>query len=304
MTATPLRRFLAEDFSISTISVGCMRMEQWSRSPTETARFLEQCIERGVTTFDHADIYGGDHANESRFGEALKQAPGLRGRMEIVTKCGIRFSDATGRKTGFRYFDASAKVIQAQVENSLRSLGCSTIDLLLIHMHDLLAEPEEVGVTLHRLMSRGMVRHFGLSNHSPLEFDALQRWSDLPFVTNQVLLNPFNIENLRNETLTHCVREGIHPMVWSPLAGGRLFRPTDAREREVVAVLREIQEELGVNDLDQVVLPWLLQHPSRPALVLGTGDIERIERGVASAHISLTGEQWYRILTSAGYEFW
>ncbi|MDT3425327.1 putative oxidoreductase [Paenibacillus forsythiae] len=293
------------ELSISKLVIGCMRMNDWKLSTEQVVEFIEWCIERGITTFDHADIYGGDHRNESQFGEALKLKPSLRENIQIVTKCDICVPNAKHPEIKTRFFNTDQAYVLAQVNESLEKLQCGYIDILLIHMFDLLVDPRELGETLQQLKSEGKVKYFGLSNHSPLEFDTLQKYTDMRFVTHQFMLHPLGIQNYHNGTMTHCLKEGISPMIWSPLAGGRIFKPTNAVEENMKSVLETIRQELGLTHIDEVVYQWIFKHSSNPAIVLGTGNKERIERAIQSAeNVRLTREQWYKVLIEAGYTLW
>jgi len=293
------------DFSISKLVIGCMRMQDWHLSVEQRVEFIEWCIEQGMTTFDHADIYGGSHRNEALFGEALQLKPELREKIEIITKCAICVPNEENPTIKTRYFNTDHEYIVKHVNKSLEKLNCGYIDLLLIHMHDLLVNPKQLNETLHQLVDEGKVKFVGLSNHSPLEFDTLQKYTDIKFVAHQFMLNPLGIENYKNGTMTHCLKEGIHPMFWSPVAGGRIFNPTNAFEENMKNVLEGIRQELDLEHIDQVIYKWLFKHSSDPVIVLGTGNKERIKRAIDSIDgVPMTREQWYKILVEAGYVLW
>ena len=300
-----MRVNLQDNFSISKLVIGCMRLNEWNLNVKQRIEFVEWCIEQGVTTFDHADIYGGNHRNEELFGEVLQMKPQLREKIEIITKCSICVPNDANPNIKTRYFNLDSKYIIKQVNKSIEKLKCDYIDLLLIHMHDLLVNPKELNDTLNQLKEEGKVKYFGLSNHNPLEFDTLQKYTDVKFVTHQFMLHPLGIENYKNGTMTHCLKEGIHPMFWSPLAGGRIFNPTNAFEENMKNVLEGIKQELHLREVDEVIYKWLLKHSSDPVIVLGTGNRERIKRALHSLQgVQMTREQWYKIITEAGYKFW
>lgn len=300
-----MRVQLNEECSISKLVIGCMRMNDWNLDAGQAADWIRWCLDLGITTFDHADIYGGDHRNETLFGEALRMDPSLREKIEIVTKCDICVPNARNPHIKTRYFNTDKEYILAQVNDSLSALQCGYIDILLIHMFDLLIDPRELNETLLQLQGEGKVRHFGLSNHSPLEYDTVQQYSDIRFVTHQFMLNPLGIQNYQNGTMTHCLKEGVSPMIWSPLAGGRIFKPSNALEENMHHVLEEVRQELGLEHLDEVIYKWIFKHASNPAIVLGTGSKERIKRALRSAGgAEMSKEQWYKILVEAGYTLW
>ncbi|MFT8323003.1 MAG: aldo/keto reductase [Bacillus sp. (in: firmicutes)] len=300
-----MKVILQDNFSISKLVIGCMRMNEWNWSVEQRLAFVEWCIEQGITTFDHADIYGGNHHNEALFGEVLQRKPSLREKIQIITKCSICVPNKENPTIKTRYFNSDRAYIMNQVNKSLAHLKCGSIDLLLLHMHDLLVKPEELNETIKDLKTEGKVKNFGLSNHNPLEFDMLQKYIDEKFVTHQFLLNPLGIENFKNGTMTHCLKEGIHPMFWSPLAGGKIFQPSTDFEVKIMNVLQEIKEELCVETLEEVVYKWLFMHASNPVIVLGTGKKLRIEQALHSLKgVQMTREQWYKITETAGYVFW
>jgi predicted oxidoreductase len=302
---TVMKIQLNEQLSISKLVIGCMRMNDWNLSVKQSVESIEWCIERGITTFDHADIYGGDHRNEALFGEALKMEPSLREKIQIVTKCAISVPNAKNPHIKTRFFNTDKPYILEQVNDSLDKLHCGYVDILLIHMFDLLIDPGELHATLQQLKNEGKVKYFGLSNHSPLEFDTLQKYTDIKFVTHQFMLNPLGIQNYQNGTMTHCLKEGISPMIWSPLAGGRLFKAANPVDEKMKNVLENIRKELQLEHLDEVVYKWIFKHSSNPAIVLGTGNKERIERAIISVDgPQMTREQWYKILIEAGYTLW
>lgn len=172
-------------------------------------------------------------------------------------------------------------------------------------MFDLLVNPRQVNEALNKLLKDGKVKYFGLSNHSPLEFDTMQKYADVKFVTHQFMLNPLGIENYKNGTMTHSLKEGVHPMIWSPLAGGRIFNPVTDFEKNMKNTLEEIREELRLEHIDEVIYKWVLKHSSEPVIVVGSGNRERIQRAIkAIKGREMTKEQWYKIMTEAGYVFW
>ena len=128
--------------SLSPIVAGMWRLREWRLDAPALARWIEQALELGITSFDHADLYG-DYGAEAAFGAALAASPGLRGRMQLVTKCGIKPVSPVRPSHAIKSYDSSRAHVLASVENSLRALATDRIDLLLIHRPDWLAEPDE-----------------------------------------------------------------------------------------------------------------------------------------------------------------
>lgn len=285
--------------SLSRIVAGMWRMNEWKLTPQQRLSFIEQCLELGVNSFDHADIYGG-YGVEALFGEALALQPSLRARMRLVSKCGIKLVGAARPQHSIQHYDTSAGHIIASAEHSLRQLGTDHLDLLLIHRPDPLMNFDEVAGAFHRLRREGKVLHFGVSNFSRHQFESLNR--RIALATNQVEFSPLCVAPMFDETFDGLQDLGVAPMIWSPLAGGRLFSKDDAAGVRVGAVIQKVADELG-RSFGSVVFAWIMQLPSRPIPLTGSGRIEAIKEAVAATRFSLDREQWFEILRAArGHE--
>lgn len=273
---------------------GYWRLSEWEMTPTQRLNFLKQHIELGITTVDHADIYGG-YQCERLFGEALALEPSVRDQIEIITKCDINLctSDFPNRK--INHYDTSKEHIVNSVNNSLSRLNISEIDVLLIHRLDVLMNADEVADTFNQLQKEGKVKHFGVSNFTPSHFDLLQSRLDKPLVTNQVEINPLNFEVAHDGTLDQLQMNRIKPMAWSCLAGGEIFSGQSEQAIRVRKVLEELKEEVGAKSIDQVIYAWVRKLPSKPLPIIGSGKIERVQAAVDAMDINLTREQWYRV---------
>lgn len=279
--------------TFSRIVAGVMRLGEWNMSTAALLNFIHTCLDLGITTFDHADIYGG-YTCEELFGRALAVEPSLRGRLELVTKCGIQLVTPNRPDTRVKHYDTSREHIIASAERSLRTLHTDTLDLLLIHRPDPLMDADEVAGALGELRASGKIRHAGVSNFTPRQFDLLQSRLDFPLVTNQIELSILHLDPLHDGTLDQLQQLRMPPMIWSPLAGGRLFDPGDERARRVRAALEAIGSEVGAS-VDQVALAWLLRHPARVLPVMGTGKLERLREAAAAENIALDRQQWFAL---------
>lgn len=278
--------------------MGYWRLMDWNMSPLQLAGFIEEHLDLGITTVDHADIYGG-YQCEAAFGEALKQVPALRERMEIVTKCGIATTAKPENVLG-HYITDSAHIIKS-AEQSLVNLATDHIDLLLIHRPDPLMDADEVAEAFLNLHQSGKVRHFGVSNFTPAQFALLQ--SRLPFTlaTNQVEISPVHQPLLLDGTLDQLQQLRIRPMAWSCLGGGRLFN--DDEFQPLRNELETIARELNAQSIEQVVYAWILRLPSKPLPIIGSGKIERVRSALAAEELQMTRQQWFRIRKAAlGYD--
>lgn len=280
---------------LSPIVAGMWRLPQWKLDTPALARWIGEALDLGVTSFDHADIYGG-YGVEAAFGEALAAAPGLRERLQIVTKCGIRLVSPARPAHAIKSYDTSHGHVVASVENSLRVLRTDRIDLLLIHRPDALMDPDELAETFRGLQRSGKVLHVGVSNHSPSQFSMLHR--RVPLSTNQVEFSPVSMGALADGTLEQATDLGLSPMAWSPLGGGRLFAPDDDAARRVRDVLQAQGQARGVSAAT-MAYAWVRRHPSRPLAVTGTGRIDGLREAVAALDVRLSAEEWYAVWRAA-----
>lgn len=285
--------------TFSPIVAGAWRMADWNFSVAARQRWIEHCLELGITTFDHADIYG-NYQVESLFGEVLAAAPALRQRMQIVTKCGIKLTSAHRPAHRGKSYDTSSDHVRTSVDNSLRALRTDRIDLLLIHRPDPLMDPADLASTFRELRDAGKVAHFGVSNHTPTQLALLHQF--IPLVTNQVELSPLHLDALHDGTLDQCIALGMRPMIWSPLGGGRLMTGDDESAVRVRPVLADIAQQHGVTPL-AIVYAWILRHPSQPLPITGSRRLEALREAVAALDVTLSSDDWYRIWEAgAGHE--
>jgi predicted oxidoreductase len=278
----------------SRIAFGCWRLVEWAVDLHGLRTLVDQVLELGITTFDHADIYG-DYQCEQRFGELLAAAPALRSRMQLASKCDIRLLSAHRPANRRHIYDTTAAHITASAENSLRALRTDHLDLLMLHRPDPLMDADEAAGALDALVAAGKVRHVGVSNFAPAQLELLAARLKSPLVTNQLELSPLRLEPFLDGTLDQCQRLRIAPMAWSPLAGGRLATGNDARATRVRAALAQVAADVGAASPEQVAYAWLLRHPARILPVTGSGRIERVREAVGALSLALTREQWFDI---------
>lgn len=287
---------LKESVSYSRIIHGMWRLADWNLTPQETLAFIEACLEKGITTFDHADIYGG-YTCEGLFGNALALKPSLRDQMEIVTKTGIKLTGDFNKGQKLNHYDTTKDHIISQVERSLQELKTDYIDTLLIHRPDPLMNPDEVAEAFTTLKESGKVKTFGVSNHLPSQQRLLQ--SRLPFslVTNQLELSPMELKHFEDGSVDLCYENNMPLMAWSPLAGGRLF--SEDHYADLRSKLGELQEKYDVSGIDVIVYAWLLKHPATIMPIVGSGKIDRVQAAVDALEVALTREEWFEVLKAA-----
>jgi predicted oxidoreductase len=239
------------------------------------------------------------HMAEGLFGEALAASPGLRQRIKVVTKCGIRLTNTEPQevqRAKVKHYDTSAAHIRLSVENSLRLLGMEALDLLLIHRPDPLLDADEVASVFYDLHRAGKVRHFGVSNHTPRQCELLARRlhdTGLRLATHQTEISVRHLAAFDDGVLDQAQQWRIRPMAWSPLAGGQL-----QSHAKLWSVLTDWGHALNASG-EQVALAWLLRHPAGIVPVIGTGNIERVAALARAVDIALDREAWFAILEAS-----
>jgi len=289
---------LGGDLEFSRIIQGFWRLTDWNASAEETADQIRACLDRGVTTFDTAERYGFG-ACEEYLGDALKLVGGDRSRYQIVTKTGISWS--APQSGAFGYYDTRYGRIVNSCKESLRKLRCEYIDLLLIHREDPLIDHHEVAAAFRDLKREGLIREAGVSNFDPFKFNALNNAMDGELVTNQIEWHPACFEHLNSGMMDLLVEKRIHPMIWSPLAGGRIFTSGEEKFARARAKIDEIAQRHSVPP-DTVVYAWLLYHPVGAMPICGSRRIERLDRAIAALDVKLTHMEWYEIYVSSGQQ--
>jgi len=293
------RVVLAGDLSLSRIVYGMWRLaDDADTSPAHIQAKVEACLEQGITTIDQADIYGG-YTAEGLFGAALQAAPGLRDRIEIVTKCDIVAPAGPFAGARVKHYDTSAAHIAASIDRSLKEMATDRIDLLLVHRQDPLMDHHETGGARVAAIASGKVRAVGVSNFLPWDFDLLQSAMQAPLVTNQIEISLARLAPFTNGEIAHAQRLGTPPMAWSPLGGGALMAGENA---ELAAEIRRVAEAQGVEEA-AVAVAFLLRHPARILPVMGSNTLARIARFHEALDIEMDRETWFALYTAAqGHE--
>lgn len=263
---------------------------------------IDAALEAGITLFDTADVYGLDNncpfgAAEVLLGEVLKEAPGLRGKFVLATKCGI--------EPGTPY-DSSETYLRKALEASLARMNVESVDLFQIHRPDMLVHPADLAATLTRLRTEGKFAHLGVSNHTPSQVAALQGHLDFPIATQQPEFSCWATAPLFDGTLDQCMEMGLGVLAWSPLAGGRLGLTAEEAAREaggarlvaLVAKLDEIAAREGVTR-EAVAVAFILAHPAKIVPIIGSQRPDRIARAGDALKVKLSRADWYGILQAA-----
>ena len=288
---------------LSRIVAGTMTWGEWGAdySADQMADLIGRCFDLGITTFDHADIYG-HYSTEETFGRALAElGPEVRDRIQLVTKCGINLVTKRRPEHGVKAYDSSPEHLRRSVERSLNNLRTDYLDLLLIHRPDPLMDAGAVAGAVRELLDAGRIRSFGVSNFTPAQFALLN--DQIPLATNQVECHPLHPAPLFDGTFDQLQRLGRRPMVWSPLGGNKYFRSESTNVLRLRTAIREIAARHGDVGEDTILLAWLLRHPTGPLPVVGTTKRDRLARTRLAQEIALSRDDWFTILEAArGHE--
>ncbi|WP_187429855.1 Oxidoreductase YdhF [Roseobacter fucihabitans] len=289
---------LSDTLTVSRVIYGMWRLaDDGNTAPAHVRAKIDACLAQGITTMDQADIYGG-YAAEEVLGTCLKQSPGLRDELEIVTKCDIVAPMGKYSDRRVKYYDTSAAHIEASVGASLSHMGIEQIDLLLIHRPDPMMDAAETGGALDGLIQSGKIRAAGVSNFRPWDWDLLQSAMSNRLVTNQIELSLAARDSFTNGDLAHLQQHRINPMAWSPLGGGSLMTENSA----VTAKMDDIAAAQGV-DRAAIAVAWLLAHPAGILPVMGTNNLSRIARCSDALKVEIDRQTWFELYEAAnGHE--
>ncbi len=256
---------------------------------------LHACLDLGITTFDHADIYG-NYQIESLFGKAIKESKINREEIVLSTKCGINIVDSSRPDYRTRFYDSSPEHINKSVERSLKNLGTDYIDILLLHQPDPLMDADETASALTTLVKRGIVKHVGVANFTVHQHQLLQSRLSIPIITNHLELNLLNVKSITDGTIDFIKQQYSRPLAWSPLAGGRLEDKNDESTFNIRSTLKRIALNYGINE-EQLAIAWLLKLGALP--IVGTNSITRIKNATTAVNVNLDKQDWFEIYFSA-----
>ncbi len=291
--------------NVPAISVGCMRIASCDDKCAE--QLIGYALEKGLTFFDHADIYGNGEC-ERKFGRAIKSIGTKREELFIESKCGIIPS---------KMYDFSYEHIVDSVEGILKRLDTDYIDMLLLHRPDALMEPEQIAKAFDELEAKGKVRYFGVSNMNSMQIELLRKYVRQPIIANQMQLSITNSQMIRSglevnmltdgainrdgSVLDYCRLNDITIQAWSPFQYGTfegVFLGND-KFPQLNAVINEIASKYGVSNTS-IATAWILRHPANMQMISGTVNTARLGEVIKGAEITLTREEWYKIYLSAG----
>lgn len=253
---------------------------------------IETCLQEQISTFDHADIYGG-HTTEEDFGKAFLESKIDRSTIQLISKCGIKYI-SENRNYGIKHYDYSKEYIIWSVENSLKNLQTDYLDVLLLHRPSPLMIVDEIASAIDKLKTQGKIKSFGLSNFTNSQTQLIQQKIKVDY--NQILFSATHNEAMTDGSLDFMQLQNITPMSWNPL--GTVFREENNQTQRLKTLLKNLSEKYSTDE-DIILLSWILQHPAGILPVIGTTNPERIKNSMKAINLKMDLEDWFRIWTES-----
>ena len=277
----------------SELIAGTMRWGIWgaNHSVKEIQKLIQVCVEENITTFDHADIYGG-HTTEELFGDAWKEMNLKRENLQFISKCGI-VMNSDKKPSALKYYNYNKDYILNCVDESLSNLKTDYLDTLLLHRPSPLMNPEVIAEAFTVLKNAGKVKEFGVSNFSVSQFELINQY--VPLVTNQIEISVNEISSFENGILDQLMSKGLRPTAWSVM--GSYFSDQSDENIRIKKVIVELCDKYNAEE-NQILLAFILKHPSKIIPVIGTSKAETIRTLSQTLQIDLDLEDWFRILES------
>lgn len=276
---------------VSALAWGNWRMEG---EASDAVRLLHAALDAGIDFIDTADIYGFDGKGgfgdaEALLGKALASEPGLREKLVIATKGGIMPPLP---------YDSSAEYLTSAIDASLKRLGTDSVELWQIHRPDILTHPSEIAKAVEAAHKAGKIRSFGVSNFTTSQIATLQQFVSLPIVSTQPEISALRLDTIENGELDQAIAMDMAVLAWSPLGGGRIANPEDARTKEVAALLDSAAEEFGVSRT-AAAYSWIMAHPARVIPIVGSQKADRIAESADALKVRWTRASWYAVLVAS-----
>ncbi|MEZ4793403.1 MAG: aldo/keto reductase [Gelidibacter sp.] len=278
----------------SRIIAGTMAWGNWGKkfSKNEMIDLMHHCIDSQVTTFDHADIYGG-YTTEADFGNAFLESGIERDAIQLISKCGIQYL-SDNRNNRVKHYNYSKEYIVWSAETSLKYLKTDYLDLFLLHRPSPLMQPDEIAEAVSILKNQGKIREFGVSNFTPSQVELIS--NSVGITVNQIEFSLTQHTAMHDGTLDQMMLKNIIPMAWSPL--GFVFKDGTEQTQRIHKQLDELKEKYNATD-DQLLLAWILKHPSNIHPVIGTTNKQRIVDAAKALKIDLELEDWFLMLVAS-----
>lgn len=271
---------------VSEAIYGFWRWENVENATAKMEKIVNLCLDLGINTFDHSDMYG-DFTAEETFGKILSQKAIKRDEIVLFSKCGVRKT-----ANGTVFYDNSKKYVEQSIENSLRNLKTDFLDIFLLNQSDHLADPEATAVMLDQIVSSGKAKHIGIANFNVFQHQLLASYLNKPIVTNHIELNLMNISAIEDGRLDFIKQSFSKPLAWAPLAGGEILDGKNSKSLILNQKLAEIGQKYDAN-IEQTAVAWIMQLGTLP--IIGSLSEDRIKNAASASNIKLSQEDWYEI---------
>jgi predicted oxidoreductase len=280
--------------SFSKIIAGTMTWGVWGKNlnKKQMIDLMNSCLETGITTFDHADIYGG-YTTETAFGNAFGESQIKRENIQLISKCGIQLP-SENRNTKTHHYDYSKSHIIWSVEQSLKNLKSEYLDLLLLHRPSPLMQADEIAEAIEKLKTEGKILDVGVSNFTPSQTDLIQTKTKVNY--NQIEFSVTHLEPMLDGSLDHMQLNKIQPMCWSPL--GSVFKMSDEKSIRIKKLATQFSMKYNV-EIDVLLIAWILKHPAGILPVFGTADKNRIPNLMKATTLEMEQEDWFAFWTKS-----
>ncbi|MEO7802007.1 MAG: aldo/keto reductase [Ginsengibacter sp.] len=276
---------------VSPAIYGFYRWNEKEGNAATMEKIVNLCLEVGINTFDHADLYG-SYKCESVFGEAMSRKSFKREDIVLFTKCGLRLPDASQPDVKIKHYNTSREHILTSVDNSLRRLKTDYIDIFLLDHLDHISNLEETAYTLRQLKESGKIKNIGVANFSVFQHQLLAAYLNLPIVTNHIELNLLNTTAIENGQIDYIKQKYMRPLASAPLAAGRIAHGEDAQAVKVRRKLQQLTEKYNA-DIESLAVAWLIKLGALP--LIGTLSEQRIRNIVSAFDINLDNQDWYML---------
>ena len=279
--------------NFSKIIAGAMTWGSWGKqfSKTEIIKLINHCVDNQITTFDHADIYGG-YTTETDFGNAFAESGIKRETIQLISKCGIQYI-SENRNNKVKHYNYSKDYIIWSAEESLKNLKTDYLDLFLLHRPSPLMQPDDIAEAVSILKQQGKIKAFGVSNFTNSQVDLISKSTVVS--VNQIEFSLTEHNAMHDGTLDYMMLNNITPMAWSPL--GYVFKDDNEQTRRIHKQLGELMGKYNATE-DQLLLAWIMMHPANIHPVVGTTDYKRITNATKAIQIKLELEDWFLILVA------
>ena len=280
---------------LSPIIAGVMNWGVWDKNlnTNEFTHLINLFIENGITTFDHADIYGG-YTTEASFGKALSESKIDRKKIQLITKCGIQYVSENRPNNSIKHYEYSKDYIIWSAENSLKNLQTDYLDVLLLHRPSPLMQADEIAEAVSKLKADGKILSFGVSNFTSSQTELLRQKTEISF--NQVQFSATHHEAMLDGSLDYMQIHNIKPMAWNPL--GIVFRENTDQTFRLRQLLAKLVEKYRIGS-DIILLAWIMQHPAGISPVAGTVNSGRIQQLMKAKSLVLDKQDWFAIWTES-----